>query len=67
MKHKGNLRKCGLEGMNKLLGLLHEPRSHVLQSGLETVASPKAHGKGLPVYYSEFSPHWRLLSPTKCG
>jgi len=62
MKHKGNLTKCSLEDMSKLfLGLLHEPRSRVLQSGLET------HGKGLPVYYSEFSPHWRLLSPTKCG
>ena len=36
MKHKKNLRKYGLEGMCRLfLGLLHESRSCVLQSGLE--------------------------------
>ena len=43
-----NLMECGLKGISCLfLDLLYETEPCMLQSGLGTLAAPKAHGKGL--------------------
>ena len=44
----GKLRKCGLEGMGRLLSdLLHERNPCVLPSGQGTLVASQAHGGGL--------------------
>lgn len=59
----GQLRESGLESMNKLfLDLLHEPKLCVLSSELGTLATSRAHEKGL------VSKNWATLhSPRSWG